>query len=200
MIRLNGPIAAALIGIGAVATGWLGLATGALAIDTGIGRRTRLIGPQVIVIDAPRTLVFDLLAQPYRPGTALKGTRVLERGGDMVLAAHTTPLKAGLKATTVETVRLTPPERLDFRTVRGPVPVVVESFQLSDHDDGTRLLYTGCIGTDLWWPGQWWGRAVAKRWKAVVAAHLEQIRDQAEQAAARTTRRDAKTPFGEPGH
>jgi hypothetical protein len=189
MTRLNGPITAVLIGLGAVTAGWAGLATGAVAVDTGIGRRTCPLGPRIVLIDAPRTLVFDLLAQPYRPGTAVTGIRVLERDGDMVLAAHTTTLKSGLKTTTIETVRLDRPERIDFHTVRGPVPVVVESFQLSDHDGRTRLLYAGRIGTDLWRPGQWWGRAVAKRWEDVVAGHLARIRDQAERATERSRRR-----------
>jgi hypothetical protein len=53
--------------------------------------------------------------------------RVLERGSDLVLAAHLTPLggRLGLVAQTVETVRFTRPERVDFRLVRGPVPHVV---------------------------------------------------------------------------
>jgi hypothetical protein len=58
---------------------------------------------------------------------------------------------------TVETVRFTRPERVDFRLVRGPVPHVVESFMLSEHDAGTRLVYEGELGTDLWALGQRWG-------------------------------------------
>jgi hypothetical protein len=44
---------------------------------------------------APRELVFDVIAEPYLGQTprALAGKlRVLERGSDMVLAAHFTPL------------------------------------------------------------------------------------------------------------
>jgi hypothetical protein len=33
----------------------------------------------------------------------------------------------------VETVRFTPPERVDFRLVRGPVPHVVETFLLATY-------------------------------------------------------------------
>ncbi|MGH3464327.1 MAG: hypothetical protein ACRDP9_22895 [Kribbellaceae bacterium] len=46
---------------------------------------------------------------------------VLERGIDMVLAAHCTPIRGRLRATTVETVRFQPPALIDFRLVRGPV-------------------------------------------------------------------------------
>ncbi|MET7297981.1 hypothetical protein [Embleya sp. NPDC005575] len=53
--------------------------------------------------------------------------RVPERGTDMVLAAHATPVPGGrLTATTTETVRFTRPDRVGFRLVRGPVPTVVE--------------------------------------------------------------------------
>ena len=68
----------------------------------------------------------------------------------MVLAAHRTPVRGRLVATTVETVRFTRPDRVDFRLTRGPVPHVVEQFLLTTTADGTRLEYTGELGTDLW--------------------------------------------------
>ncbi|MFI2347093.1 hypothetical protein ACH492_08530 [Streptomyces sp. NPDC019443] len=90
---------------------------------------------------------------------------MLERGSDMVLAAHFTPVAGGwLTATTVESVRFTRPGRIDFRLVRGPVPAVVESFRLSEYESGTRLEYEGELGTDVWALGQRWGQLVAGRW------------------------------------
>jgi hypothetical protein len=71
-------------------------------------------------------------------------------------------------ATTVETVRFTRPERVDFRLVRGPVPHVVEQFQLTEQPLGTRLEYIGELGTDLWTLGERWGAAVAHRWEQAV--------------------------------
>jgi hypothetical protein len=44
---------------------------------------------------APREVVFDVIAEPYlgrAPRALADKLRVLERGGDMVLAAHFTPL------------------------------------------------------------------------------------------------------------
>jgi hypothetical protein len=77
-----------------------------------------------------------------------------------VLAAHFTPLggRLGLVAQTVETVRFTRPERVDFRLVRGPVSHVVEAFVLTEQAGGagTRLAYDGEIGADLWLLGQRW--------------------------------------------
>jgi hypothetical protein len=69
---------------------------------------------------APRELVFDVIAEPYlgrAPRALAAKLRILERGSDLVLAAHFTPLggRLGLVAQTVETVRFTRPERVDFR-------------------------------------------------------------------------------------
>lgn len=56
---------------------------------------------------------------------------MLERGEDMVLAAHFTDA-GGLVATTIETVRFEPPSGVHFRLARGPVPHVVEQFVLNE--------------------------------------------------------------------
>ncbi|NUS85781.1 MAG: SRPBCC family protein [Streptomyces sp.] len=174
---------------GGAAAGYWGLVSGALPLDVGVGRRTRPLGPQTLDIQAPRQVVFDVIAQPYlgRATRAMREkVRVLERGSDMVLAAHSTPVASGhLTAVTVETVRFTRPSRVDFRLVRGPVPYVMESFVLSEHETGTRLAYEGQMGTDLWRIGAWWGAAVATRWEATVAASLATIKTEAERRAAR---------------
>ena len=81
-----------------------------------------------------------------------------ERGTDMALAAHFTPVKCRT-ATTVETVRFRRPERIDFRVVRGPVPHVAESFLLVQLGNETELTWQGELGTDFWAVGSWWGRA-----------------------------------------
>lgn len=78
----------------------------------------------------------------------------------MVLAAHFTPVGRQV-ATTLETVRFEAPETIHFRLVRGPVPHVVERFDLSETPTGTELVYTGELGTDLWALGRWWARRVA---------------------------------------
>jgi hypothetical protein len=78
----------------------------------------------------------------------------------MVLAAHCTPVGSGLTAVTVETVTLDPPNRMGFRLLRGPVPHVIETFAFDETADGTRLSYSGELGTDLWRLGQAWGDLV----------------------------------------
>jgi Polyketide cyclase / dehydrase and lipid transport len=167
----------------AVAAGYLGLVTGAVPLDLGIGRRSRRLGPQQVDIAAPREVVFDVIAQPYL-GRSTHATadkvRVLERGADLVLAAHRTPIRGRLVATTVETVKFHRPDRVTFRLVRGPVPHVTEEFRLDDNAGRTRLIYRGEMAADLWRVGQWWAGAVAGRWETTVAASLAAVKNEAE--------------------
>src|SRR5436190_2026637 len=96
------------------------LASGALTVDVGVGRRTRPLGPLSWDIAADCEVVFDVIANPYlgRTPRALEDKlQVWERGSDMVLAAHFTPVRRGV-TTTVETVRFERPQRIDFRVVR----------------------------------------------------------------------------------
>jgi hypothetical protein len=173
----------------AVAAGsYRGLVSGALPVDLGIGRRVRPLGPLAVEIAATREVVFDVLAEPYLgPATRAMAAKVsvLERGTDMVLAAHRIPVRGRLVATTVETVRFTRPAAIHFRLVRGPVPHVVEQFQLTAHLGGTRLAYTGELGTDLWALGQQWGDVVAHRWEQAVAATFDTVQAEAERRARR---------------
>jgi Polyketide cyclase / dehydrase and lipid transport len=161
------------------------LARGALTLDLGVGRRVRPLGPHSIQINAPRDVVFEVVSAPYleRAPRALRSKlNVIERGTDMVLAAHFTPLP-GLVATTLETVRFEPPSRVHFRLVRGPVPHVLEEFVFHETGDGTRLEYRGELGTDLWRLGRWWGDRVAAKWEAVVEESLAAIKAEAERRA-----------------
>lgn len=169
---------AAGIGLGL----YLLLVRGSLTLDLRIGRRLRPLGPLVLRIAAPRELVFELIAAPYlsRTPRALAGKlHVLERGEDLVLAEHYTQV-GPLVTTTLETVRFERPERVTFRLARGPVPYVVESFELREVDGGTELEWKGEMGTDLWAIGSLWAAAVAGRWEAAVRSSLERVRAEAE--------------------
>jgi hypothetical protein len=180
--------ARALVGVAALGAAlWALTVRGSLALDLGVGRRYRPLGPLRVRIAAPREVVFDVVSSPYlgrTPRALATKLEVLERGEDLVLAAHYTRAY-GLTATTVETVRFERPERVHFRLVRGPVPHVVEQFQLHETADGTELEYTGELGTDLWWIGRVWGAAVARTWVATVEASLDTVREEAERRAKR---------------
>lgn len=162
---------------------YLGLVTAAVPVDLGVGRRTRPLGPFGVDIEAPGEVVFEVLSEPYlgrQTRAVAEKIHVLERGDDMVLAAHRTPLRGRLVATTVETVRFTRPERIDFRLTRGPVPYVVEQFLLSTHGQHTRLEYTGQLGTDLWALGARWGNLVAGPWQHTVETTFAAVKAEAE--------------------
>lgn len=180
-IPLFGALSSALLGL------YLLVVRGALTIDLGWGRRLRPLGPILVHVQAPRELVFQIISAPYldRTPRALEGKlHVVERGQDMVLAAHYTRVH-GLLTTTLETVKFTAPERVDFRLVRGPVPHVIESFLLHVDDGGTELEYRGELGTDLWWLGEAWGRRVAAAWEGAVRISLEGVRVEAERRSQR---------------
>ena len=183
---------AAAVAAGAVG-GYVLLVRGALTVDLGLGRRTRQLGPLHLSIAAPRETVFDVVAAPYlgrTPRAMGAKLEVLERGTDMVLAAHFTPVGAGLTTTTVETVRFERPERISFRLVRGPVPHVTETFELRQTGHGTELEYRGELGTDFWRLGSWWGERVAGPWQRAVAESLAGIKTEAE----RRTPQPARAP------
>src|ERR671930_516557 len=84
------------------------VARAGLALDIGVGRRVRPLGPIALDIAAPPDVVFDVIAAPYldRTPRALRSKlEVIERGADLVLAAHFTRVAPGLTVTTVEAVR-----------------------------------------------------------------------------------------------
>ena len=166
----------ATVGAGVAAAGYVGLVTGACPIDLGIGRRVRPLGPQLVDMAAPREVVFDVIAEPYLgrgPQALADKLRVLERGHDMVLAAHFTPLGGGLGlvAQTVETVRVHPAKA--GRLPAGPRagPARRGGFVPTEQAGGasTRLAYHGEIGADLWRVGSagasWSRGAGSRRWR-----------------------------------
>jgi hypothetical protein len=178
------PGAVSLAGLaGAIIGSYVLVVQGTLTLDVGIGRRTRPLGPLRVHIEAPRDTVFAVIAGPYlgrTPRAMADKLHVLERSNDMALAMHTTTAFAGLKAKTLETVRFEPPERISFRLVRGPVPYVVETFELRATDATTDLEYGGELGTDFWRAGELWGNRVARAWERAVQASMDSIRAESE--------------------
>lgn len=178
---------AALGAAGAAGLGYCLLVTGKLTVDTGWGRRVRPLGPFGVDVAAPADTLFDVIAAPYlgRTPRAMEGKlQVLERGTDMVLAEHYTPVHHGrLTAATLETVTFDRPNRVTFRLVRGPVPAVTEEFRLTGQAGTTRLDYSGELGTDFAAVGQWWANRVAAAWEAAVRSSFEAIQAEAERRA-----------------
>jgi Polyketide cyclase / dehydrase and lipid transport len=182
-VPLRAAVAGSLLAGGAVL-----VARAGLTLDLGIGRRLRPLGPIALDIAAPPEVVFDVIAAPYlgRTPRALRGKlEVIERGADLVLAAHFTRVAPRLTVTTVETVRFERPHRISFRLVKGPVPHVVERYELRAGATGTAFEYRGELGTDLWALGGFWAAVVGPSWERTVATSLEGVRAEAERRAAR---------------
>jgi hypothetical protein len=176
--------------LAAAGAGYVLAVRGLILPNLDVGRRTRPLGPLRIDMAAPPETVFDVIAGPYlgkTPRALADRLRVLERGSDLVLAEHYTRVAPGLTVTTVETVRFERPERISFRLVRGPVPHVLETYELIDDGGGTAFVYRGELGTDLWALGEWWGDRVAPAWEATVAHTLEGVRSESERRAARSS-------------
>jgi hypothetical protein len=180
------PSRRAVVGGSLVVAGASLVARAGLTLDIGIGRRIRPLGPIALDIAAPPEVVFDVIAAPYlgRTPRALRGKlEVIERGTDLVLAAHFTRVPPGLTVTTVETVRFERPHRVSFRLVKGPVPHVLERYELRASATGTAFEYRGELGTDLWALGSVWAEIVAPSWEGTVEQSLESVRTEAERRA-----------------
>src|SRR5918996_6657604 len=140
-LTLRAAVAGSLLAAGAAL-----VARAGLTLDIGLGRRIRPLGPIALDIAAPPEVVFDVIAAPYlgRTPRALRGKlEVLERGADLVLAAHHTQIAPGLRVTTVETVHFERPHRVSFRLLKGPVPHVLERYELRPNETGTAFEYQG---------------------------------------------------------
>jgi len=82
-------------------------------------------------------------------------------------------------------VRFERPRRVSFRLIKGPVPHVLERYELRPSELGTALEYRGELGTDLWALGAAWAAVVAPSWERTVATSLNGIRTEAERRAHR---------------
>jgi uncharacterized protein YndB with AHSA1/START domain len=185
-----GVLAALLIAL--VGGMFLLLAMGRLHLDLGWGRSLHDVGPITVSIDAPRELVFDVIAAPYLGRTPRgSGIDVIARGDDLAVAAHHTRVHF-YTARTVEVVEFEPPSRVRFRHLTGPVPHAVEEFRLEEAGDGTELRYEGELGIDFFVLGRSAGRYwVRPQWERVVREHLEDLTRRSEQLATRRRQRES---------
>jgi hypothetical protein len=176
----------AVLLVGGLVGGFLLLAMGRLHLDLGWGRSFHDLGPIGVQIAAPRDLVFEMISEPYLGHTPRHaGIEVLSRGKDLAVAVHHTKVHF-YTARTVEAVKFEPPSRIGFRHLAGPVPHALEEFVLEEADGVTKLGYRGEVGIDFYFLGRLAGRHwVRPQWERTVRDHLEDLKQRAEQLAAR---------------
>jgi hypothetical protein len=163
---------------------FLALAMGRAHLDLGFGRSIHPLGPLTATIRAPRELVFEVIAAPYFGQSSTSEIEILARNGDLVVARHHTRVHF-YTAQTTEAVEFTPPTRVGFRHLSGPVPHAVEQFVLEHTDGVTELRYSGELGVDFFILGRIAGRYwVRPQWERVVSAHIEDLKERAEARAA----------------
>ena len=191
-----GVLAALMITLGGAL--FLALAMGRMHLDLGFGRSLHQLGPITTTIRAPRELVFDMISAPYigRSPAAAAGIEVLATCEHFVVARHHTRVHF-YTAQTTETVDFTPPNRIGFRHLTGPVPHALEEFVLEQTDGGTELRYSGELGIDFFILGRIAGRNwVRPQWERVVAAHIEDLKQRAETTVARRNARQSRRTTG----
>jgi hypothetical protein len=179
---------------------FLALAMGRLHLDLGFGRSVHRLGPITATIHAPRELVFEIIAAPYLGrNSATSEIEVLARSEDLVVARHHTRVHF-YTAQTTEAIDFTPPTRVGFRHLSGPVPHALEEFVLEETDAGTELRYSGEIGIDFFTLGRLAGRYwVRPQWERVVSAHIRDLKERGEARTARRAARESSGPTGDIG-
>jgi hypothetical protein len=179
-----------------IAASFLALAMGRMHLDLGLGRSFHPLGPLTVTIRAPRELVFEMIAAPYLGRVKVPGIEVLAGDEHLVVARHHTRVHF-YTAQTTEVVDFTPPTRVGFRHLSGPVPHALEEFVLEETDGVTELRYSGELGIDFYILGRIAGRHwVRPQWDRVVSAHLEDVKQRAEARAA-VHRRRGRARIGE---
>lgn len=115
--------------------------------------------PVEVLVHADWRLAFQVLTAfgtPSSHGDAW--SRVLEREGDSLLVEFHTPVRGPLGRTrtytTVERVTLREPVAIEFKGVRGPMPLLRDRFVLEDLDGCTLFRYESVVGLG-WWVLGW---------------------------------------------
>lgn len=143
-----------------------------------------------VLIDAPRELVFQKMTAFNRgrmPGESSDSSQVLSGDGDALVVEFKTKVGA-ITYTTVEDVKLHPPEKIAFEHISGPLHYAFEEFTFEDRDGQTLLTHKGeIIWTRLpvigWLGGVLYTRPMFNRF---MARHLQHIKASCEARAARS--------------
>ena len=143
-----------------------------------------------VLIDAPRELVFQKMTAFNRgrlPGESSDSSRVVSGEGDELVVEFKT--KVGpITYTTIEEVKLYPPERIAFEHITGPLHCAYEEFTFEDRDGQTLLTHKGSIIWSQLPLIGWLGAVLYTRpmFNRFIARHLQHIKTTCEARAARS--------------
>ncbi len=140
--------------------------------------RTLKLKQQTVAVEAPRELVFEVVASA--------GKTVGETDGAKLVEFETEWQQRVIKTT--EEVRLDPPREIAYRWVEGPLEHVEERISFESHTDGSTLMtYSGEIGAGRGIAG-WLRTAIVVRpvFNRLVREHLEEGKRLAERRARRS--------------
>lgn len=134
---------------------------------------------QSVVAAAPQQLCFEVIAAA--------GRKVEEISPSERIVEFKTNYR-GREVVTFERLHLTPPERIDYEWVKGPLPDVRESIAFrSDGEKGTRITYDGVFDVSGGPLARIAARLLIKpRFEQIVLEHLEEAKQIAERRAARS--------------
>lgn len=129
------------------------------------------VGPIAADVDAPAALIYQMLAAIGQGAQGQgEGAQILEReGNNLVCDFWTTvplPLGQSRRVRTRETVRLRPPDRIDYEHLDGPVRGLRESIKVESLGPGrSRLIYRGTYPSS--------GRLAGFAFRAISRAAIE---------------------------
>ncbi len=151
--------------------------------------RTYRLRERSVLIHAPRQLVFEMASAVGGdlPGGPAHDSRLLEHDGNRQLVTYRVPV-GRWAFELLEEVRLTPPERIEYRVVRGPLSRVTETLEFVTRDPASTLVsYTGSVGDDRPVVGPMLARLVAvSAYDRFMRRSLAALKSAAERRASRS--------------
>ena len=150
------------------------------------------ITPYQVQIQADRRLVFQYLTAfgVGGPGSRESSKVLRDEGNRKLVEFHleVRGLFGGTKRVrTVEWVTLNEPESIDFEGVTGPLPLLLDRFELEEDGGCTVLRYRSTVGAHGWvfgWPiAMLIARPMVKRH---MRAHLAEVKERVEARARRS--------------
>ena len=144
-----------------------------------------------VTIDAPRELVFQMLTSFRRgriSGDNAESSKLISEDGETKIVEFRT--KAGpFTYTTLEEVKLYPPDRITFKHLDGPLHFSEEAFTFEETRDGkTVLTHCGSFIWNLFPFFGWFGGLIYTRpmFHRVIREHLAVVKEAAKARAARS--------------